>query len=453
MKINEVEQLLNISRANIRFYEKEGLLNPSRNENKYREYNEEDIALLKKIIIYRKIGLRIDEIKNILNNSISLQETIQQNIVRLNKQMEDVKGSLDVCERIQIENKEDIDTQHYYEYMQNKEKQGIGFVSIVKDYMELEKQSFLSLWKTVFFVDMEKYINKKGCIFAFLIVCILCCIRGLATQFLWKSGTFLSGFLYPFLLFLIVSVLTLPLYILNRKYENIEKTDESKLTNLPFLIKCLFVVVYMCILLVGIPIFLERFYFDQIYGYVNYIVTCDTFYIYFICGLYVLFIFIWFYSINGLYGYFKPNLPHSIKRKIILLATIPFLLSILSMTMHYNCISKNDIYEKTVFNTKHYDLNKDFKEVELKANSDGTLRIDIYVYKHAQKRKKFNILGGNIVLSNLHKLEYPNGVEDFSYRVLFLRGIKDLTDYDTLYENLTYDYWKEYAKKVENLLN
>ena len=33
MKINEAEQLLGITKANIRFYEKEGLLTPSRNES------------------------------------------------------------------------------------------------------------------------------------------------------------------------------------------------------------------------------------------------------------------------------------------------------------------------------------------------------------------------------------------------------------------------------------
>ena len=37
MKINDVEQILGITKANIRFYEKEGLLNPSRNENGYRD--------------------------------------------------------------------------------------------------------------------------------------------------------------------------------------------------------------------------------------------------------------------------------------------------------------------------------------------------------------------------------------------------------------------------------
>ena len=39
MKINEVEKLIGITKKNIRFYEEQGLLSPSRNrENGYRDY-------------------------------------------------------------------------------------------------------------------------------------------------------------------------------------------------------------------------------------------------------------------------------------------------------------------------------------------------------------------------------------------------------------------------------
>ena len=49
MKINQVEQLVGITKKNIRFYEKEGLLSPERNsENGYREYSETDVEELKK---------------------------------------------------------------------------------------------------------------------------------------------------------------------------------------------------------------------------------------------------------------------------------------------------------------------------------------------------------------------------------------------------------------------
>ena len=49
MTIKEVEQALSVSRANIRFYEKEGLLTANRKSNNYRDYTEENLrnALIK----------------------------------------------------------------------------------------------------------------------------------------------------------------------------------------------------------------------------------------------------------------------------------------------------------------------------------------------------------------------------------------------------------------------
>lgn len=63
MKIQDVEKILNIPRANIRFYEKEGLISPERKQNGYREYSKDDLIQLKRIIVFRKIGVSINDIK------------------------------------------------------------------------------------------------------------------------------------------------------------------------------------------------------------------------------------------------------------------------------------------------------------------------------------------------------------------------------------------------------
>ena len=57
MKIKHVEELVGISSKNIRFYEEQGLLTPSRAENNYREYHEADIIRLKQIKFLRKLGV------------------------------------------------------------------------------------------------------------------------------------------------------------------------------------------------------------------------------------------------------------------------------------------------------------------------------------------------------------------------------------------------------------
>lgn len=56
MTIKEVEEQTGITRANIRFYEKEGLLTPGRGSNNYREYGNDDVEHLRRIRVLRMMG-------------------------------------------------------------------------------------------------------------------------------------------------------------------------------------------------------------------------------------------------------------------------------------------------------------------------------------------------------------------------------------------------------------
>ena len=53
MTIKEMETRSGLTRANIRFYEAEGLLTPQRRPNGYRDYSEEDLAELQRIKLLR----------------------------------------------------------------------------------------------------------------------------------------------------------------------------------------------------------------------------------------------------------------------------------------------------------------------------------------------------------------------------------------------------------------
>lgn len=58
MNIREVEQLTGLKKANIRYYEQEGLLSPQRNvQNNYREYSAGDVEILDKIKLLRTLGV------------------------------------------------------------------------------------------------------------------------------------------------------------------------------------------------------------------------------------------------------------------------------------------------------------------------------------------------------------------------------------------------------------
>lgn len=96
MTIKEVEKQLGLSRTTIRFYEKEELFVPQRGGNTYREYSADDIATLKKIIILRKLGFSVAEIKDFLEENVPLQELIEKNIQELQEKMNELNGAIKV---------------------------------------------------------------------------------------------------------------------------------------------------------------------------------------------------------------------------------------------------------------------------------------------------------------------------------------------------------------------
>lgn len=57
MKIKQVEELVGITSKNIRFYEEQGLLQPRRTENGYRDYRTEDVE--KKLGVFGGAGIML----------------------------------------------------------------------------------------------------------------------------------------------------------------------------------------------------------------------------------------------------------------------------------------------------------------------------------------------------------------------------------------------------------
>ena len=73
MKTHDVEQLLGITKQALIYYEKEGLIKPTRNKNNYREYNQNDIELLQLILTLRSMAISVDDIKLILSGELSIR--------------------------------------------------------------------------------------------------------------------------------------------------------------------------------------------------------------------------------------------------------------------------------------------------------------------------------------------------------------------------------------------
>lgn len=101
MNIKQVEKLTGISSQNIRFYEKSGLIYPKRNEeNGYREYNEEDVRLLKLVKMFRMLDMPIEQIKLMLCETDELDNLLVKQEKALEKKLANTKCAIDLCENL-----------------------------------------------------------------------------------------------------------------------------------------------------------------------------------------------------------------------------------------------------------------------------------------------------------------------------------------------------------------
>ena len=135
MNVKELEQITGLSRANIRFYEKQGLLSPARKDNNYRDYDLSDVELLKKIVIMRKLGISIDDIAALQKGEKRLCEVINGNIEILESEKKRIEGALEVSKTIFASGADydSIDADGILARMEEIERGGGGFSRIERD--------------------------------------------------------------------------------------------------------------------------------------------------------------------------------------------------------------------------------------------------------------------------------------------------------------------------------
>ena len=115
MTIKEMERVSGVARANIRYYEAEGLLHPERGENGYRIFTEADLEELKKIQLLRSLRVPIEEIRELGRGEARLSEVLGEQLKRLASEKAVLGASEEVC-RVMREEKADyetLDTQRY----------------------------------------------------------------------------------------------------------------------------------------------------------------------------------------------------------------------------------------------------------------------------------------------------------------------------------------------------
>ena len=134
LSINHVEKMTGVSKRNIRFYEKEGLLLPKRNEeNGYRVYDENDIWRIKVIKMLRMLDMPLEEIKSVLNGERALSEAIVEQQAELERKAKELQAAIHFCDEMKEVELNTLDVDGCLDYMEN--ENGEGFFKLwVDDY-------------------------------------------------------------------------------------------------------------------------------------------------------------------------------------------------------------------------------------------------------------------------------------------------------------------------------
>lgn len=248
MNIKEVEVRTGLSRSNIRFYEKEKLIEPLRNEsNGYRDYSENDVENIKKIAYLRTLGISIEDIRSIISEKVTLREMLERQNEVLKSQIIDLNKAKFMCEKILDE--ESIS----YEKLQVEQ-----YVTELQDY-----------WKdnqAVFKIDSVSFLYIWGSMFTWTTITVLCLIIGilsyskLATEIpvQWSNGMATSLvnknwiFIYPSICIIIRYLLKPVIYVKLQMSNYYGEIITEYLTN------------YMCFIVLSIEIFSILFTFGVV---------------------------------------------------------------------------------------------------------------------------------------------------------------------------------------------
>ena len=143
MKIKQVEELVGITRKNIRFYEDQGLLNVERAENGYREYHQADVIRLQEIKLFRKMDISIEEMKLLFEKKKSLQICLEQHLKELDHRKEGLSKMQDMCERLILEHRslESLNAEDCLEEIEQMEKEGAKFMNVNKTDVHKKKRT------------------------------------------------------------------------------------------------------------------------------------------------------------------------------------------------------------------------------------------------------------------------------------------------------------------------
>lgn len=104
MNIKEAERMTGLKKANIRYYEQEGLLQPKRNrQNNYREYDQQNIETLERIKLLRLLEVPVFQIQALQKGETTLHNVIDLQEKKFSEEIREKEELLKLCKRVKMD--------------------------------------------------------------------------------------------------------------------------------------------------------------------------------------------------------------------------------------------------------------------------------------------------------------------------------------------------------------
>lgn len=182
MKIQHVEELVGITKKNIRFYEQQGLLRPGRAENGYREYHEQDVKRLKQIKFLRLLDVSISDIQRLFSGEIGLEQCLNEHLKELNRRQHDLDEVRYITERsisLHLDDIERLDIDGCLHEIAKSEKEGVRFLNISQTDVHRKKTAgailgaAIGIALMVLIIVLLLWANKQEPVPVLLLICML----------------------------------------------------------------------------------------------------------------------------------------------------------------------------------------------------------------------------------------------------------------------------------------
>ncbi len=234
MQMKEMLDVLGITKENLRYYEKMGLVSPSRKENGYRVFTDQDVEQLKKVLLLRRLSVPISDIQEILNGKKELAEVLNDNLSRLDEEIVSLKEARKLSAEI-MNSKTAFQELNADVYLDKIDRQSPGFLDLTKDVLGYSSELFVdSFGHFQFFFPIFKPLlwkrKSKGSPYLAALICIMLILAGgsisqsVSSRNNMTEGHYYLRGMWTYAVIILIWILLRDIvYFLSKKFQKQEK--------------------------------------------------------------------------------------------------------------------------------------------------------------------------------------------------------------------------------------